>query len=448
MLPAARSLSLLARVAAGSSRSLSSALPEQVQSFSDATSPQTQPAPFSYIPPGRNHLFVPGPVNIHERVLRAMNVPGQNHRDPWFPELYKGVLEDTKFIFQTKTATPFIFPGTGTGGWEAALTNTLSPGDKVVCFRYGMFSHLWIDMMTRLGLDVQVVERPWGEGADEAILEDILRKDTGKKIKAVCVVHNETTTGVTSDIKGCRDAMDAASHPALLLVDGVSSIGALDFQMDAWRVDVAVTGSQKALSLPTGLAYVAASSKALEAMKSAKLKRCYYDFADYLRTNPVGNVPYTPSLPLLYGTKESIRMLKEEGFENVVGRHHRQAEGVRKAVEGWGLKLLCKNPRWRSDTLTVVEVPANIDSNKVVKAAYAKYDLSLGIGLGQLNGKVFRIGHLGNMNELMLVAALGGAEMAMRDAGLNITPGSGVGKAIEYWHSTSKVIPTRESLLA
>jgi alanine-glyoxylate transaminase/serine-glyoxylate transaminase/serine-pyruvate transaminase len=200
-------------------------------------------------------------VNIHERVLRAMNVPGQNHRDPWFAELYKSVLEDTKFIYQTKEATPFIFPGTGTGGWEAALTNTLSPGDKVVAFRYGLFSHLWVDMMQRLGLDVHVVDCPWGEGANESILEDILRKDSTGKIKAVCVVHNETTTGVTSDIAGVRAAMDAARHPALLLVDGVSSIGALNFRMDEWRVDVAVTGSQKALSLPTGLAYVAASPK-------------------------------------------------------------------------------------------------------------------------------------------------------------------------------------------
>lgn len=200
-------------------------------------------------------------MNIHENVIRAMSVPGQNHRDPFFAPFFKQLLEDSKFIFGTTRGTPFIFSGTGTGGWEAALTNTLSPGDKVVTFRYGQFSHLWIDMMQRLGLDVHVIDRPWGEGADEQILEDVLRKDTDKKIKAVAVVHNETTTGVTSDIRGCRTAMDAANHPALLLVDGVSSIGALDFQFDAWRVDVAVTGSQKALSLPTGLALVAASDK-------------------------------------------------------------------------------------------------------------------------------------------------------------------------------------------
>lgn len=206
-------------------------------------------------------VLLTGPVNIHERVLRAMNVPGQNHRDPFFAPFFKSLLEDSKYIFRTQKATPFIFTGTGTGGWEAALTNTLSPGDKVVTFRYGTFSHLWVDMMERLGLDVHVVDRKWGEGADEGILEDILRKDTEKKIKAVCVVHNETTTGVTSDIGACRQAMDNADHPALLLVDGVSSIGALDFRMDDWRVDVAVTGSQKALSLPTGLGLVCASDK-------------------------------------------------------------------------------------------------------------------------------------------------------------------------------------------
>ncbi|KAJ9515022.1 pyridoxal phosphate-dependent transferase [Haematococcus lacustris] len=417
-------------------------------SMSTSAPAHSTAAPFSYTPPGRNHLFVPGPVNIHERVLRAMNVPGQNHRDPWFADFYKSVLEDTKFLYQTKEATPFIFPGTGTGGWEAALTNTLSPGDKVVCFRYGVFSHLWIDMMTRLGLDVHVVERPWGEGADEGALEEILRADKEKKIKAVAVVHNETTTGVTSDIAGCRAVMDAANHPALLLVDGVSSIGALNFQMDEWRVDVAVTGSQKALSLPTGLAFVAASKKALEAMKDARLKRCYYDFADYLRTNPKGMVPYTPALALLHGTQESIALLRAEGFQNVVARHHRLAEGARAAVAGWGLQTLCKNPRWKSDSLTVVETPPGIDSNKIVNAAYAKYDLSIGIGLAHINGKVFRIGHLGNMNEVMLLGALCGVEMAMRDAGIDITPGSGVGKAVAYFHQTAKVIPTRESLLA
>ncbi|KAF6266398.1 pyridoxal phosphate-dependent transferase [Scenedesmus sp. NREL 46B-D3] len=413
----------------------------------DADAPLQSVQPdYSYTPAGRNHLFVPGPVNIHDNVLRAMNVPGQNHRDPWFASFFKDVLADSKYVFQTKAGTPFIFTGTGTGGWESALTNTLSPGDKVVTFRYGQFSHLWIDMMQRMGLDVTVIDRPWGEGADESILQDILAKDKDKKIKAVAVVHNETTTGVTSDIKGVRAAMDAADHPALLLVDGVSSIGALEFKFDDWRVDVAVTGSQKALSLPTGLALVCASDKALDHMKTAKLPRCYYDFMDQLKTNPAGSTPYTPSLSMLYGLKESISMLKQEGMDNVVARHHRLAEGTRKAVEGWGLELLCAHPRWRSDSLTVIKVPQGIDANKIVKHAYSRYNLSIGIGLSQVNGKVYRIGHLGNMDELMMCSAISGAEMAMIDAGMKIQPGSGIGKAIEYWQQTAKIIPTREAV--
>jgi alanine-glyoxylate transaminase/serine-glyoxylate transaminase/serine-pyruvate transaminase len=401
----------------------------------------------SLTPSGYHTTILTGPVNIHDDVQRAMNVPGQNHRDPWFAELFKSCLADTKVLFNTKTGTPFIYPGTGTGGWEAALTNTLSPGDKIVTFKYGLFSHLWIDMMQRLGLDVTVIDCRWGDGADEAKLAEILKADTKKQIKAVAVVHNETTTGVTSDIPEVRKTMDTVDHPALLLVDGVSSIGALEFKFDDWRVDVAVTGSQKALSIPTGLGLVCASPKALDAMKSAKLKRVYYDFADMLRTNPSGNVPYTPSLPLLYGMRASIKMLKEEGMQNVHARHFRLAEGARKAVEGWGLQTLCKDPRWKSDSLTVIETPAGIDSQKVVDIAYAKYNLSLGIGLDKVKGKVFRIGHLGNMDELMLCSALCGAEMAMIDAGVKIAPGSGVSKAIDYFQKTAKVIPTRESLV-
>jgi len=252
---------------------------------------------------------------------------------------------------------------------------------------------------------------------------------------------------VTSDIPEVRKTMDAASHPALLLVDGVSSIGALDFQFDKWRVDVAVTGSQKALSLPTGLTAVCVSDKAIAASKTATSKRVYYDFADMLRTNPSGNVPYTPELQLLYGLRESLKMLREEGMPNVVARHHRLAEGTRKAVEGWGLQTLCRNPRWKSDSLTVVETPEGIDSQKIVDIAYAKYNLSLGIGLDRVKGKVFRIGHLGNMDELMLSSALCGVEMVLKEAGVPIQMGSGVSKALEYWQQTAKPIPTREHLL-
>jgi alanine-glyoxylate transaminase/serine-glyoxylate transaminase/serine-pyruvate transaminase len=378
-----------------------------------------------------------------------MNVGGQNHRDPWFADFYKKSLEETKMIFNTTDGTPIFYPGTGTGGWESALTNTLSPGDKVVTFRYGLFSHLWIDMMQRLGLEVEVIDCRWGDGADEEKLAEVLAKDTEKKIKAVCVVHNETTTGVTSDIGEVRKTMDSNSHPALLLVDGVSSIGALDFQFDKWRVDVAVTGSQKALSLPTGLAVICVSDKAIESSKTATSKRVYYDWADMLRTNPSGNVPYTPEVQMLYGLRESLKMMRDEGgMAAVSARHHRLAEGTRKAVEGWGLKLLCKNPRWYSDSLTVIETPEGIDSQKIVDIAYGKYNLSLGIGLDRVKGKVFRIGHLGSMDELMLGGALCGVEMVLKDAGVPITIGSGVSKATEYWRQTAKAIPTRETLLS
>lgn len=372
-----------------------------------------------------------------------MMVPGQNHRDAWFAPFYKNIMHETKYLFKTEKGTPIIYPGTGTGGWEAALTNTLSPGDKVVTFRYGQFSHLWVDMQQRLGLDVTVVNCPWGDGAHEDKLAEILAKDTKKEIKAVCVVHNETATGVTSDIPEIRKTLDAASHPALLLIDGVSSIGALPFKFDEWGVDVAVTGSQKALSLPTGLGFVCASEKALSKMESAQLKRVYFDFRDMLKTNPSGGVPYTPVLPLLYGLKEALTMLQEEGLENTWARHHRLAEGTRKAVAAWGLQTLCKNPRWQSDSLTVVEMPPGINSNPLVNNAFAKYNLSLGLGLSEVNGKVFRIGHLGNMDELMNLSALAGTEMALLDAGVKITPGSGVGKAVEYYQSTSKCIKTR-----
>lgn len=369
--------------------------------------------------------------------------PPSNHRDPWFPAFYLKLLEDTKVIFNTTSGTPIIFPGTGTGGWESALSNTLSPGDKVVAFRFGAFSHLWIDMMERLGLDVIKVEVPWGEGVPEDKLAQILKDDTEKKIKAVTVVHNETTTGVTSDVGKVRETMDGESHPALLLVDGVSSIGALNFQFDDWKVDVAVTGSQKALSLPTGLAVIAVSEKALAARKSAGLKRVYYDWDDQLRTNESGNTQYTPINQTLWGLRASLDLLMAEGFENTIKRHHRLAEGTRKAVDAWGLKLLCKEPRWNSDSLTVVKVPEGIDSGRIVKEAFSRYNLSLGVGLMKVAGKVFRIGHLGNMDEVMSASALAGTEMALLNAGVKIEPGSGVGAAIKYWSDSSSVIKTR-----
>jgi len=373
-----------------------------------------------------------------------MMVPGQNHRDPWFAEFYKACLEDIKWLYQSKKGTAIIYPGTGTGGWEACLTNTLSPGDKVLTFRYGQFSHLWVDMMQRLGLDVHCVETRWGDGADEAKIEEILKADVNHEYKAVCVVHNETTTGVTSDIKACRAAIDAANHPAMFFVDGVSSIGGGAFKFDEWGVDVAVTGSQKALSLPTGLGFVCVSDKAVKAYETSKLRKVYFDFGDMLRTNRNGDVPYTPCLSLLHGLRESVRLLKAEGMDNVNARHARLAAGTRKAVEAWGLELLCENPRWYSDSLTVVKVPEGIDSGRIVKYAYSKYNLSLGVGLSEVKGKVFRIGHLGNMDDVMLLGALAGTEMALIDAGVKIAPGSGVGAALAFFQQTKPMIPTRE----
>ena len=280
-------------------------------------------------------------------------------------------------------------------------------------------------------------------GADPDAIGARLAEDRAHTIRAVMVVHNETSTGAFSRIAAVREAIDAAGHPALLLVDGVSSIGALDFQFDKWGVDVAVTGSQKALSLPTGLAVLAVSEKALAARAGAGSKRCYYDWADQLATNPAGSVPYTPSIPLLYGLQASLDLLKAEGMANVVARHARLAEGTRRAAAAWGLDLLCKHPRWRSDSLTVINAPAGIDSNLIVQEAYRRYNLSIGVGLSKVNGKVFRIGHLGNCDEVMQASALAGTEMALLSAGAKITPGAGVGAAVQYWAETSKIIPTR-----
>lgn len=422
-----------------------SALPMGLRAFSGSVN-LSKDASFKYTPPGRNHLFVPGPTNIPERVQRAMNRSSENHRDPYFANFLNPIFDDLKYLFQSKVGKPFIFPSSGTGAWESALTNTLSPGDKVVAFRYGQFSHLWVDQAQRLGLDVEVLETPWGEGADEARLEAVLRADTDKKIKAVMVVHNETTTGVTSDILGCRKAIDAAGHPALFFVDGVSSIGALPFHMDDWGVDIAITGSQKALCLPTGLGLTCVSPKAMEATKTAELKRVFFSYDDMTKANAAGNFPYTPSIPLLYGLRESIALMKEQTIEEVWARHERMGDATRAAVDAWGLKLLCNNPRWNSNSLTVVATPEGIDSNDIVKAAYCKYNLTIGVGLSEVNGKVFRIGHLGDMNECSMLGAIAGVEMVLNDVGMKVPFGSGVGAAAKFLQQTSSVIPTREIL--
>src|SRR5438876_7576759 len=393
--------------------------------------------------PGRNFLFVPGPTNVPERVLRAMDRAMEDHRSSAFPELASGVLRDLKQVFKTTAGQALIFPATGTGGWEAALVNTLSPGDRVLAPRYGQFSHLWIDLAQRHGLRVDIIDVEWGEGAPAERIAEILTLDKEHEIKGVLIVHNETATGVTSDVGGVRRAMDAAQHPALLYVDGVSSIGSIDFRMDDWKVDLAITGSQKGLMLPAGLGIVCASPKALAARDQAKCPRVFFDFGDMIKANAAGYFPYTPSLPLLYGLRESLAMLSEEGLDNVFARHHRLAEGVRAAVRAWGLKLCAKAPKWYSDTVSAIMVPEGFNGADVIDVAFRRYDLALGAGLARLAGKLFRIGHLGDLNELMLLGAIAGAEMAMRDVGIQVTPGAGVAAAAEHYRGTAAPLPAR-----
>jgi alanine-glyoxylate transaminase/serine-glyoxylate transaminase/serine-pyruvate transaminase len=363
-----------------------------------------------------------------------MVVSMEDHRSPKFPELTRACLDGLKSIFKTTTGAPIIYPSSGTGCWEAALTNCLNPGDKVLIARFGQFSHLWADMAKRLGFEVEVLETAWGEGAPLDRHLAALKADTGHKIKAVLVCQNETATGVTSDVQGIRRVLDEAKHPALLFVDSVSALASIDFRMDEWRVDVCVSGSQKGLMLPAGLGVTCVSAKALEAAKHSKSYRCYFDYADMVTANASGYFPYTPSLPMLYGLREALAMLQEEGLENVFRRHHYLAAGTRAAItEGWGLKLCAVAPEWHSDTVSAVMVPEGINGAEVIARAFNRYNLALGAGLSKVAGKLFRIGHLGDLNELMLLGAIAGAEMAMLDVGVKIEPGSGVAAAQGYW---------------
>ena len=387
--------------------------------------------------PGRNFLFVPGPTNVPDRILRAMHVAMEDHRSSTFPSLTRPLFNDLKKIFKTESGQCFIFTGSGTGGWEAALTNTLSPGDKVLSARYGQFSHLWTDMAQRLGLDVQVLDAEWGEAAPIDRIAEALAADTAHKIRAVMIVHNETATGVRTDVGAVRKALDAEKHPALLFVDGVSSIAAIDFRMDEWRVDCAVTGTQKALMLPPGAGVVCVSPRAMAAGEQAKLPRVFFNFKDQSSQNALGYFPYTPSVPMLYGLRESVAMLLEEGLDNVFARHHRLAEGVRAAVKAWGLELCARSPKAYSDTVSAVMVPPHIKGQDVIDIAYRRYNLSLGAGLAKVAGKLFRIGHMGDLNELMLLGALAGSEMAMSEAGVALVAGSGVAAAEEYWRQAA-----------
>jgi alanine-glyoxylate transaminase/serine-glyoxylate transaminase/serine-pyruvate transaminase len=387
---------------------------------------------------GRNFLFVPGPTNVPDRVMRAMMVQMEDHRSPIFPELTRACLSALKPIFKTTTATPILFPSSGTGCWEAALTNCLNAGDKVLASRFGQFSHLWVDMCQRLGFEVEVLETPWGEGAPIERYLASLSADQQHKIKAVLVCQNETATGVTSDVAALRQAVDSVKHPALLFVDSVSALASIDFRMDEWGVDVCISGSQKGLMLPAGLGVTCVSQKALDAAKTATAKRCYFDYADMVQANASGYFPYTPSLPMLYGLRESLAMLAEEGLENVFKRHTYLASGMRAAVfEGWKLKLCATAPKWYSDTVSAIMVPEGCNGAEVIARAFNRYNLALGAGLSKVAGKLFRIGHLGDLNELMLLSAIAGAEMAMLDVGIKIEPGSGVAAAQNYWRSNA-----------
>ena len=399
--------------------------------------------------PGRNFLFVPGPTNIPQSIQNAMNIAQQDHRRPDFSKLTKPLFKGLNEVFKTKTGRSFIFPATGTAGWEIALSNTLSPGDKVLTSRFGQFSHLWWDLATRIGLDVETIDVPWGEGVPIDKFKKCLEKDTEHKIKAVIACHNETATGVTSDIAGLRKAMDKAEHPAMLFVDGVSSIASIDFRMDEWKVDVAVSGSQKGFMLPAGMALVCFSKKALRARLSAKCSRCFLDIQDHINTNGDGFFPYTPSVPMLYGLQESLRLISEEGLNQIFKRHNRLAEGVRAAVKAWGLKLVAKSPKWYSDTVTAIYTPPRYDARDVIEIAYYRYNISLGAGLSVLAGKAFRIGHLGDHNETSILGVIAGVEMALRDASVPIKVGKGVAAASEYFRRTApplKITLTTEKL--
>lgn len=380
-------------------------------------------------PTGRHFLQIPGPTNTPDRVLRAMAGPTIDHRGPQFAELGLEVLDGLKPVFGT-TQPVVIYPASGTGAWEAALVNTLSPGDRVVCFETGHFATLWQEMARKLGLAVDFVPGDWRHGVDPQVVANTLRADTGHNIKAVLVVHNETSTGVTSRVAEVREAVDSTAHPALLLVDTISSLGSIDYQHDGWGVDVTVAGSQKGLMLPPGLSFNAVSPKALEASTTARLPRSFWDWKPILDANQRGFFPYTPATNLLYGLREALRMLDEEGLVNVYARHQRHAEATRLAVRGWGLEVLCADEREHSASLTAVVVPEGHDADKIRAVILDRYNMSLGAGLGKLTGRIFRIGHLGDFNDLMLAGTLAGVQMGLVAAGVPIDP-TGINAALD-----------------
>jgi alanine-glyoxylate transaminase/serine-glyoxylate transaminase/serine-pyruvate transaminase len=382
------------------------------------------------MPAGRHFLQIPGPTNVPDRVLRAIDRPTIDHRGPEFQVLAKDCLEGMKRIFKTRHPV-IIYPASGTGAWEAALANTLSPGDHVLMSETGHFATLWSKMATKLGLKVEIIPGDWRHGADHPEIERRLKADTGHSIKAVCVVHNETSTGVTTRIPLVRRAIDNAKHPALLLVDTISSLASIDYRHDEWGVDVTVGGSQKGLMLPPGLSFNALSDKAIAASKSAKLPRSFWDWAEMIPANADGWFPYTPSTNLLYGLREAIAMLEEEGLAQVFARHDRHAEATRRAARAWGLEILAVVPEEYSSALTALLMPAGHDADKLRLAILEHFDMSLGMGLTRLKGKVFRIGHLGDFNDLTLAGTLAGVEMGLEIAGVPHKKG-GVQAAMEY----------------
>ena len=382
--------------------------------------------------PGRPFLQIPGPTLVPERIVRAMSQPIIDHRGPRFAALVEACLEGLKGVFKTRHGHVILYPGSGTGAWEAALVNTLSPGDRVLGVVNGHFSTGFARTAEAYGIEVERVEVEYGAGAPANEVERRLRMDSAHQLRAVLVVHNETSTGVTSNVAAVRAALNRATHPALLLVDAVSSLASIDFRFDEWEVDVALTGPQKGLMLPPGMAILAASEKAISAGEKARCPRAYWDWKPVLERNKRGEYPYTPATMLLFGLEEALRMLNEEGLENVFRRHARLGEACRRAVRALGLALLCRDPTECSNTLTAVVMPKGFDSDELIRLAYRRLELSLGVGLGAVKGKVFRIGHLGGVNELDLLGGLAGVEMALAELGVPVTLGAGLGAAQEF----------------
>ncbi|WP_396220011.1 pyridoxal-phosphate-dependent aminotransferase family protein [Gemmatimonas sp.] len=382
---------------------------------------------------GRHFLQIPGPTPVPDRLQRAMHRAMEDHRSSAFPALTRSILSRLPQVVHQTKGEPFVFPATGTAMWEAALVNTVNPGARLLAVRFGQFSHLFIQTARALGYQVDVLEEPWGEVADPARIEAALAADTAHEIQGVLLVHNETATGVTSDVAAVRAAIDRAKHPALLFVDGVSSIASLDFQFDAWGVDCAITGTQKGFMLPAGLGILYLSEKALARVDGCTMPRAYFDLRPMRANNAQGFFPSTPALSLLFGLDEALTMLLDEGMAAVAERHRFLAHGVRAAVNAWGLRQCAKRPEIASNSLTAVMVPEGHDARQVIEIAFTRYDISLGSGLNEVAGKVFRIGHLGDTNSLTLSGALSGVEMALCDAGIPITLGSGVGAALQQW---------------